>query len=320
MDARWPQTLAEHGVAFSVLADGRLRLLRGDSQVELQLQIATRPPRPSEIQLAARPTLLAMRSISDAAARRLDERGWSYVTDDGRLHIASWGDLGEAPAQPSAAHVQDNAARKWSVGLSRVVHALLLHAERLPVQKELARLAGVSQPFVSQSLAVLEEAGLAARQGRSFVVDDPGALLETWRERRRFSPISTFWAHTSRDLAEVLGLFASVAETNWLVSGDVAADAQHPWKVPRRLDIYASKLDTRTLPFAQVIEPSEATLAVHVTTDPVVLSSQRRADWRGVPIRSADPVQTWWDLDSAIDVDAHESARRWRSEELRELL
>ena len=301
-------------MGFAVLSGKRIRLEQDRRQLDLLFQTPSRPPRPSEIVRAPQPTLLALRRLPTATARRLAEMGWSYVTDDGRLHVATWDDLGwRDAALPKTKQV---AAQLWSVGLSRVVHALLLAPDRVPRQVEIAATARVSQPFVSQSFKRLKQDGLLEREGRYGVVTSRAALMDAWRERRQFTPISTFWAYPSRDLVPVLERFAGATSADWWVSGDVALDALHPWKMPRRLDLYTSALDTTRLPFVQVTDPQEAVLAVHVTGDPVVIGSQLQTRWRGVTIRVADPFQVWWDLTAADDVDARDAAAHWRTHAL----
>jgi hypothetical protein len=106
------------------------------------------------------------------------------------------------------------------------------------MQVNLAADAGVSQPAVSQYLSSL-------RENRDVSFEDPG-----WRANRAQLPMSYWQGYASRFASEscwyrIDAVNAQVDDLveqlpELIVSGDVAADAVRPWKVPVVAIVYGA--------------------------------------------------------------------------------
>lgn len=127
--------------------------------------------------------------------------------------------------------------RRWGAGKAAMVR--YLYATQEPAtQVELAAHAGVSQPAVSQYLSSLRENG-------DVSFEDPG-----WLANRAQLPASYWHSFASRfanqscwyridDVTTQVGDLVE-REPELIVSGDVAADAVLPWKVPAIAIVYGS--------------------------------------------------------------------------------
>ena len=144
-----------------------------------------------------------------------------------------------------------------------------LYAVQRPVtQVDLAALVGVSQPAISQYLT-----SLLANGDVSF--EDPGWLANraqlpaSYREAyaSRFAEQSC-WYRIDAPTAQVVDLVERVPEL--IVSGDVAADAVAPWKVPAVGIVYGHVADSTLddLGFVPADTPSTASVLVRPLPDP----------------------------------------------------
>lgn len=156
--------------------------------------------------------------------------------------------------------------RRWGAGKAAAVRHL--YAAQHPVtQVDLAALAGVSQPAISQYLT-----SLLANGDVSFA--DPG-----WLANRAQLPTSYWEAYASRFVeqscwyridaptAQVVDLVERLPEL--IVSGDVAADAVAPWKVPAVGIVYGHVADSTLddLGFVPADTPSTASVLVRPLPD-----------------------------------------------------
>ncbi len=132
-------------------------------------------------------------------------------------------------------------ARRWGAGKAAVVRHL--YATTNPaLQVYLAAAAGVSQPAVSQYLSSLRENG-------DVTFEDPG-----WMANRTQLPASYWHSYASRFASEshwyrIGAVTVQVddlveRQPELIVSGDVAADAVAPWKVPAVAIVYGSVEDS----------------------------------------------------------------------------
>jgi len=131
--------------------------------------------------------------------------------------------------------------RRWGAGKAAVVRRL--YATQEPAtQVELAAHAGVSQPAVSQYLSSLRGNG-------DVSFEDPG-----WLANRAQLPASYWHSYASRfanqscwyridDVTTQVGDLVE-RQPELIVSGDVAADAVLPWKVPAIAIVYGSVDDS----------------------------------------------------------------------------
>jgi transcriptional regulator with XRE-family HTH domain len=127
--------------------------------------------------------------------------------------------------------------RRWGAGKAAMVRHL--YASQEPVtQVELAAHAGVSQPAVSQYLSSLRE-----NSDVSFA--DPGWLANRvqlpasyWQSYASRFTSASCWYRIDNVTTQVSDLVERQPEL--IVSGDVAADAVLPWKVPAIAIVYGS--------------------------------------------------------------------------------
>lgn len=139
--------------------------------------------------------------------------------------------------------VMSRRTRRWGAGKAAAVRHL--YAAQHPLtQVDLASRVGVSQPAISQYLTSLRANG-------DVCFEDPG-----WTAERAQLPTSYWEAYASRFVeqscwyridalsAQVANLVQRVPAT--IVSGDVAADAVAPWKVPAVAIVYVD-VDDATL-------------------------------------------------------------------------
>jgi len=156
--------------------------------------------------------------------------------------------------------------RRWGAGKAAMVRHL--YATREPaMQVDLAAHAGVSQPAVSQYLSSLRENG-------DVSFEDPG-----WRANRDQLPASYWQGYGSRFVSQscwyrIDAVQAQVddlveRQPELIVSGDVAADAVRPWKVPVVAIVYGSVEDSSMdkLGFVRADTAAAATVLVRPVPD-----------------------------------------------------
>ncbi|MBU6147791.1 MAG: helix-turn-helix domain-containing protein [Actinomycetales bacterium] len=314
----WTTELVAAGADLAPTADGSVDVRVGRRQARYLLQRSRRSPRPGQVRPARQPTLLQVPHVSARVASLLEASGWSYATDDGAALLQFPDGYRWRLAHASGDSIPATAeARQWPVGMSRIVHALLLHEQEQPLsQTTLAALAGLTQARVSGVVRELVDDGLvSAARGRPTALDQD-RLLDQWLQRRRFDPVVTYWAG-DRDLAlgldEVLGQLGA----DILVSGDVAADASAPHRRPEQVVVLAKAGSLARAGLVPVVEQEEATVVLAVTEDPVIWAFGTEVKWRGRSIRVADRAQVLWDLDRAMGVDAEQAAAQWRRDTFR---
>lgn len=127
--------------------------------------------------------------------------------------------------------------RTWGVGKAAALRHLYAALEPMR-QVDLAVHAGVSQPAVSQYLSSLRENG-------DVSFEDPG-----WLANRAQLPVSYWHGYGSRFASQSCWYRIDAATTqvsdlvgsqpDLIASGDVAADAVVPWKVPAIAIVYGS--------------------------------------------------------------------------------
>jgi len=218
--------------------------------------------------------------------------------------------------------------KPWRTSL--VLRTLILDGRR--PQREIAAIAGVSQPRVSQVLNELMSGHLLERKssltGRWRIKDWDG-LVRRWLESYPGpGGVTTFWyglvppmqqAISAIDLLSPLnrgainrsalsGYSGENALTPVLVSGDLAADLLAPWARPRCAVIYA-RCGADLVAAGMTPSPKEnATLELVVPQDPGVWALAGRV-WSSSPIVPlADPLQILWDLSQSPSLDARQAA------------
>jgi len=156
--------------------------------------------------------------------------------------------------------------RRWGAGKATAVRHLYAAVEPV-TQVELAAHAGVSQPAVSQYLS-----SLRAHGDVSF--EDPGWLATRaqlpdsyWQGYASRFATQTCWYRVDSLADQVIDLVES--EPEMIVSGDVAADAVLPWKMPAVAIVYGAVGDESMddLGFVRSDSAAAATVLVRPVPD-----------------------------------------------------
>jgi hypothetical protein len=272
----------------------------------------------------AEPGLIIVPAATPAARAAVDAAGWSWLVDSGQQVVGALRIAGRRIAldeHDNAALDRPRRGRPGPVpwGVLTLVRRLI---ERpYATQRELAELAGISQPRVSQSLRVLADRRLVQRSSAGWTVGDVDALVRWWLESYPGpGGISTFWFGLEPPMAQaraVVGLFdtvgpdgdaTSAGQSAVVVSGDVAADIIAPWRAPERAVVYARTGLDLTRAGLTPAGADEATLEFVVPKDPGVwgVSPITEPMRNGLPL--ADPLQILWDVRRSPGADSEEAA------------
>jgi DNA-binding transcriptional ArsR family regulator len=313
-------------------------------RVRLQVIASRRSLSPSDLRkLAARVgtrTLVVVPAATPAARATAAGLGWSLVATNPRSSAGPDGEilLPSGQAVPVGATNQDPPALRALAKRGRVPWGALLVLRRLAegaagTQAQLAELAGVTQPRVSQTLKELNRAGLVCLepggQRPHYAATDRQQVRQRWLQSYPGpGGISTYWYGlddpASQAKAVVTLLREQVAndpaaavelrEPIAVVSGDVAADQVAPWRRPQRATVYAR----RGADLAEVgltpVSDEDATLELTVPRDPgvwpVVASKPGWAQCGALDLPLADPLQILWDVQHAPGPDRDAAAER----------
>jgi hypothetical protein len=234
--------------------------------------------------------------------------------------------LGEA-SQDEPPIKSDGGKPPW--GSLTVIRALLLLGPLS--QTQLAALADVSQPRVSQILAGLDAGHLIRR--RPMRVNDWDRLLDHWLAHYPGpGGVQTHWhglappGEQTRTVITLLDRHHHARDGELLVSGEVAADHLTPWGRTRRSVVYARHgEDLREAKLTPCLA-QEATLTLAVPRDPGIWALA--AQWWAAPGRKpqpasislADPLQILTDVYRSPTVDADQTAQRLRHRLRQEVL
>lgn len=325
------RALLDSGVSLVPIGADRVELRHGDLTGTSRVIASPIPLNPSDIiALAAddqtEPALVIVPAATPAARAALETAKWSWIVDNGQQVVGVLRIGGRRIAlneTETAAGGRHRRTRPGPVpwGTLTLVRRLIEHPHA--TQHELAVLAGISQPRVSQALRALADEGLVQRSQAGWMVSDLDGLVQWWIESYPGpGGISTFWfgldtpaaqARAVVDLLDPTDSRVDTAPTSQLavvVSGDVAADILAPWRTPTRAVIYArTGLDLAGARLAPAGE-AEATLELVVPRDPGVWPPVRTAEARRGGLSLADPLQVLWDLLRAPGPDAEEAAAR----------
>lgn len=213
------------------------------------------------------------------------------------------------PTQGSKRH------RSWGIETSRLVRALASREYSATLsQVKLAELLGVSQPRISQILALLREAGVEA------CTDSPSVrlkLIDLYVEHHRpAQAVRTFWFRldSQRDQIERIAALARRRRIKMTVSADFAPDVLRAWRVPTRTAVYVhSSTDPSFLDRADFVRApalGESSIVVVQTPDESLL-----VPWatRRTSVPLAHPVQQIWDLVNFGGVDRMEAAEHLKA-------
>ena len=221
-------------------------------------------------------------------------------------------------AEPSLSTPRTAPRRRTPGRLPWVRWALVrfLFLVRRPVrQGEIAAVIGVSQQSIS--LAAKQLQPFVADRGHGLQVTKPDALLEQWLADypgpggHEFGWFSL--APISEQVAAAVDTMGA-ANSDPLVSGDVAVDILAPWAPPTRGLVYAhSPIE---LPRNEFVPAplEESTLVARIPQDPTVW---RTAQWHSShtqphALPCTDPLIVLWDLHSSNSTDSDQAAATLR--------
>lgn len=312
----WTQVLARAGLEVRTLDADHIQLQTPESAVRMWVQHRPRALAASQISAAPAPNcLMHLPRISEKALRAAEEKGWSVVTDDGRLSLLA--DDGSrtrrepAISKPPAARRAPGPAQ---YGRFAVVRRLLETGPQN--QADLAQGTRMTQPRVSRILSPLRQDGLIARTAAGWEPANWDALCD-WFLATYPGPggVTTHWFSLDPPVVAAAAATAATARAGRVgVSGDVAADLILPWRRPEHVVVYAERgANLADSGFTPAVSPQDATMTFIVPKDPGVWLPR---PWTPSPSRPdielVDPVQILFDLYAASGSDAEQAAERWR--------
>jgi hypothetical protein len=230
--ANHPPALAG-GVELSLeLVDprlARLQLMHGDTRAELVAAYLS-VPYPSGLRrlLSQRPEVEAVivDRIPSGLIQAAEEAGVGVVDARGHGRLVAPGLVYVSAPPPSLNRSRPSTTSPFAPKASRVVRGLLVD----PVQRwrvsYLADLVGVDVGNAHRILGSLVEMGLVERDEETYLLVDPGSLLEAWAEfqRRPRESLTIVSADLRGDLRELVGELSGEG----VVSGELAAELYAP--------------------------------------------------------------------------------------------
>ena len=186
-------------------------------------------------------------------------------------------------------------------------HALmrvLLFADEPRTQVELAAQIGTSQAAVSKALK--DWTGTVEKVHNRWRAVEPEKLWDRFLETYPGpGGITESWYSLDPIIKQAEDAQATAPDV--LLTGDAAADAIAPWRVPKKALVYAKKgLRLAGAKFAEA-ERDEASLEVVIPADPTIWATA--AAWSEHP-RTVDPVLAAWDVRRTGGPDAGEAIER----------
>jgi hypothetical protein len=207
----------------------RLLLSHGDTRAEL-LAAYLSVPYPSGLRrlLSQRPEVDAVivdrvpsgliQAAEEAGVGVLDVRGHGRLVAPGLVYVA--------PPPPSPGGSRRSTTSPFAPKASRVVRGLLVEPEQRWRVSDLAGFVDVDVGNAHRILGSLVEMGLVERDEETYLLPDPGSLLEAWAElQRRPREWLTIASDQLRgDLHELVRALSGQA----VVSGELAAELHEP--------------------------------------------------------------------------------------------
>ena len=199
---------------------------------------------------------------------------WTGWTPGGQIGWESWPGLQKADISILAQITKNtytdgvvmSRTRRWGAGKAAAVR--YLYAVQRPVmQVELAEVAGVSQPAVSQYMASLRANGDVSSADPGWVADRAQLPTSYWNSYGSRFVAQSCWYRIDAPAVQVDDLVERVP--GLIVSGDVAADVVAPWKVPAIAIVYGDVAEATLdeLVFVEADTPSTASVLVRPVPD-----------------------------------------------------
>lgn len=189
--------------------------------------------------------------------------------------------------------------------MSRHLYALTKPA----MQVDLAVGAGVSQPAVSQYLSKLRECGDVSFEEPGWLANREQLPVSYWKGYASRFASESCWYRIDAVNAQVDDLVARRPEL--IVSGDVAADAVRPWKVPVVAIVYGTLEDSLMDELGFVRADTAATASVLVRPVPDDSFASQASDARSM--RVAAHLHLVADLVGLAGDDRLEAVERFAS-------
>jgi hypothetical protein len=255
--------------------------------------------------------LMVAPSLTASSLARLQELGWSWVTDAGQLHLRFPNRVVEEPAiAVDVERSPDYFLRlpRRGLGTFAVLRRLLLSTPLLQV--DLATATGLTQPRVSQILSRLSDQGLVVRDITGWAPTDWDRGLEVWLSSYPGPHgLVTYWSGLDDVWSTTLTALNALPD-DAVVSGDVAADLLEPWRQPQSAMIYVPAMDNLAgTGLVQVPAPADGAVAVCVPDDRTVWPADPiTRPFRDRMISIADPLQVLSDVAKAQDEDSARAA------------
>ena len=292
------------------------------------VQVKGRVPYPNELDglatarddLAAygEPLLLAP-FVGELAGERLRAAGWSWADAQGNFDLRApglvlWRRRTMTPPERTIGRLPQGS------GSLAIIRALVrddLGAEDAGATG-LAAQAGVSQPRVSQVLHRLHELDLVERTDRGRWLPRRDALVDRFLAEYAGPRGSERHFYSLDAPTEVAVRIARAARPSdhLAVSADVGPDLILGWRRPSMVVIYTrQELDAATFGLVEAQGRHDANVVVRYPDDTSVFARPALvADFGGIDIPLADPLQLLWDLHDLGGADRFEAAgllRQW---------
>lgn len=279
---------------------GLIRLGTEMHSAEYEIFQRERAPYPSEAMrlpyVGAEPwPLLVAPHVSPATGRALSAKGWSWIDSTGQACVRGPGILIErVTVRPRPATAP---GRRLAPAAFAVMRHLATTSDPL-TQVALAEFAGVTQARVSQALGDLVGQGLIERTPLGWRAPDRRALLVHLGDHYPGPGGLEIGWYGLDSPSEQVAAVASAGGGRCAVSGDVAADAMAPWRVPTLGLVYTDA----------GVDPARAGLVATEVIEVATLIQCIPADWSvfarnhctvevaGVAVEVAHPTQVVVDL------------------------
>jgi hypothetical protein len=309
--------------------DGLLTLDVDGTIVVFAVEQKRRAPYPNEISrlelqrervAAAGHPLFAAPFVTASVGEALAAAGWSWADEHGNYSLIAPGVRlrNRAATEPDRAKTRRLPAGS---GSGTIIRQLVLARRDVPLPSvtDLANMAQVSQPRASQVLGQLAELGLVSKsaEGSRSVVDRELLLDHFLAEYRGPGGLERYLYSLDPPLVTARHMAVAAADHGDLIaSADVGPDLIAPWRRPTVLVLYSrGGIPDRALNAVPAESRDSANVIVRTPQDLSVVPVRRLvAEYDGVEIPLADPIQMVWDLQDLGGAEREEAAgvmREW---------
>jgi hypothetical protein len=254
-----------------------------------------------ELAGSVEPVLVVFEQSSPDARSVLREHGISYAAADGELFVLAPPVYVERPAGRRVALPSGSLPAPFAARASRVPRWLLLHSDRRPSFRDLARELELSEAVVSRTMRALADDGLVTIEAdssdarrRLSRLRDTAALLDAFerasaaRRQRRVT-----WDVGARDVSTALSMVRGASarlDRPYAVGGLAGAALVRRVVEPADVTLWIARDDFEAWAeelMATTARPGSGRIVAHLAPDPFVLTL---ADCRD-DLQVADPVQ-----------------------------